>query len=47
MQNKTQQIQENLNHIKHFFWQGTEARNKPQGKKKPNTQKHVEWIACD
>ena len=41
-QNKPQQIQENWNHIKHFFWlQGTETRNKPQGKK-PNTLKNME-----
>ena len=35
-QNKTQQIQENWNHIKHFLRpQGTESRNQPEGKYYP------------
>ena len=41
MQNKTQQIQENLNHIKHFLRpQGPETRNQPQGKKTQNAKTH-------
>ena len=40
-QNKPQQIQENLNHTKHFLRpQGPETRNQPQGKKLKNTQIH-------
>ena len=46
-QNKPQQILENWNHIKHLLWpQGTETRNKYQGKN-PKTLENMEiWIAC-
>ena len=46
-QNKPQQTQENWNHIKHFLWpQGTETRNKSQGKNPKTLKKHGDWIAC-
>ena len=48
--NKPQQIQENLNHIKHFLEpQRLKTRNQPQGKRLKNIQTHSmllnnEWV---